>query len=121
MRMNFLTFALSGEGKMGSNPHFPSPRPLFDAFCRVGLLLRLRFFFLPVIADDAFQRADCEYRTFLASGYYGDGTEGHFVSPIFAFAVGYKRSKMVSRIAIYHNLLSLVLSSTNLVIINSVR
>jgi hypothetical protein len=44
------------------------------AFRLVGLLLRLRFFFLPVVADDAFHGTDGESWTFLASDYQGDGT-----------------------------------------------
>jgi hypothetical protein len=54
------------------------------ALCFLGALLRLHLVRLLVIADDAFQGADCEYWTFLAAGNYGDWTQGHLTSPLFS-------------------------------------
>ena len=50
----------------------------------VGRRLRLWFFRLLVIADDALQGADREGRTFLAADCQGDGTESHLTSPFCA-------------------------------------
>src|SRR3979411_1334238 len=44
--------------------------------------LALRFFRLLVVADDAFQGADAECRTFLAGHCDGNCTHGHFAPPL---------------------------------------
>src|SRR3989441_9223024 len=49
--------------------------------------LPLRFFRLLVIADDAFQGADAECRTFLAGHCDGNRTQGHLAPPLMFHAV----------------------------------
>lgn len=88
------TPADAGEATLRDSPAAAGQCP--DIGCRLRPLLPLPFpaslFFLHVllrfglawflkIADDAFQRADREYRTFLASGNNGDGTQGHLAAP----------------------------------------
>ena len=80
-------------GRCGAKPRRSRPgfresalsSPTSCPVCRsllAALRLRVWVVLLGVIADDASQRADCDYWTFLASDCNGDGTQCHFSSPI---------------------------------------
>src|SRR5208283_2598185 len=64
-------FLRAGRRHIGGCPESPIGlsvlRPLLIAVCLVGSVRRLRFVLVLVVANDGFQRADCECGAFPAS------------------------------------------------------